>query len=219
MPVIDPSEIITDQFPAAPYNFDVPPPGSTIGPIKALATQAGLGIAQFSANIMLWQAQVSVQNAAGPYLDAHGVIYGVQRYPGELDDVYQPRILAAVNFGRLTTIAIAAAVLAYLISKNPSAPSPPIVQVYDKQTDPVDAAAVGLLDCQFVVDIAYPVAASKIFWAGRSYVGRNAFAINPNTVIVTQNPTDTNLVAVVNRNKAAAFRPIYRLHRYIVPHT
>jgi hypothetical protein len=209
----DPADIIRSAFGDEVLNFDAPPPGMVIGPLHALFQQAGLSVMKFQADSLMLEAEVSVQNASGPYLDAHGVLYGVARLPGDTEETFRTRILAALHSGRITCPAIRAAVQAYEDSQNPGAQA--IVTVWDLQTQPELAAMFGIVVCQFVIDIDFGIPASKAWFMGRSFMGRNTFVIDTSSVFLTV-PTDAGLVALVLRSKGATFQPVWHTHNYII---
>lgn len=213
MPLGDPADIIRSAFGEDVLNFDAPPPGMTIGPLHAIFQQAGLSVMKFQADTLMLEAEIAVQNASGPNLDAHGVLYGVARLPGDTEETFRARILAALHSGRITCPAIAAAVQAYENSQNPGAQA--IVTVWDPQTQPALAAQYGIVVCQFVIDIDFGIPASKAWFMGRSYMGRNAYVIDTSSTFLTV-PTDAGLVALVLRYKGATFQPVWHTRNYII---
>jgi len=220
----DPAETLLAFFPRELLNFDTPPIGMTIGPLHAIFSQAGQMIANFQADALLGQTQLSVQYAAGPYLDEHAVFYGTTRLVGETDDALRARLLLIINAGKLTIPAIAAAVTLYYAT----ALRPHLVTVYDRQSNPTAAAAVvyvdptgatvnGLQPLDFVIDIHIEIPASLVFFAGRSYAGRNSYVVSL-APYITMNPGDPRLVAEVLRVKAGGTNPIYSFTRDIAAH-
>jgi hypothetical protein len=204
--------MLTRFFPNAMLNFDVPPPGAEIGPLHAVFTEAGKALMRFSHDLLLLHEQVCVTYASGSYLDAHGLGYGVLRLPNELDPPFRVRILEAMRTGKLTLDAIATAVRNYYASTRGTA-AQPTVTTYDLQSNPALAAQYGLVRLQFVISIDFPIDASLVFFAGRSYAGRNSYVIDPNAVSIVE--TDAGLIAVVTRTKAAGTQPIYQIRRFI----
>jgi hypothetical protein len=223
--VNDPAELLGQLFPRAMLNLDSPPPGMAVGPMKAIFTAVGNVVKHYSADMLLLKAQMSVQLAAGPYLDLHGVLYSVPRIPNEDDDPYRARILQAVNVGRLTLIAIQHVVQNYLTSIAAPGTTPPTVTTYDLQSDPAQCAADGtyvdeggtttpIVILDFVIDINYQISADDAFFLDWSYLDQNAYLESEAAVLETD-PGDPNLVSVVRRNKATGTHPVYRVHATI----
>lgn len=213
----DPSVTITQFFPSEPFNFEIPPPNTTIGPLKAIFNVIGQRQEQYVADVLLLQSQMIVQTAAGKYLDLHGACYGIPRMtiPSyELDDPYRARILNGTY--KLTIPAIQAVVVAYYKAIRP-VNKQPRVYVYDLQSDPIKSAAIGLKMFGFVIDVAFPVSAKHAFFTNRSFTNRHDFLINPEAVL-TQ-PSDEFIAAQVRNTKAANTKPIWRIHSFIVTPT
>lgn len=176
--IIDPSETLLRFFPRALLNFDVPPPGTPpglIGPLHAIFQKAGQVIANLQNDALQAQTQLSVQQAAGPYLDKHGLFYGLGRLANENDTAFRVRILLAITHGKLTIAAITAAVQSYYARS----PYPRAVYVFDLQSNPRRATGLGLKKCDFVIAITTSIPASMVFFAGRSYADHGTYIIAP----------------------------------------
>lgn len=210
----DPSTIITQFYPEAPLDFDSAPTTLNTRPLKALFAILGQRLAQYNSDVLLMQSQMSVQTAAGKYLDLHGAFYGIPRMTKptyELDDPYRQRILNGTR--KLTIPAIQAVVVAYYQSTRP-ANAQPIVNVYDIQSNPTLAAANSLVMYQFMIDVAFPVLASTAFIAGRAFLGRHDYLVNPDGI--SNQPSDAALAAIVRATKAANTQPVWRTHSFLV---
>jgi hypothetical protein len=207
-------------------NFDLAPAGMPIGPLHAIFRGAGQALGNFQADALLLQAQLSVQQAAGPYLDRHGLFYSVARKAGEPDEPYRARILLAIHRGKLTLAAIQSVVTLYYLT---ASAYPTTVTDYDLQSQPALAAALvypdpvtgapttGIKKLDFVIAVVFEIPASLAFFAGRSYAGRNSYLISADPY-VTNTPADPNLVAEVRRTKAGGTHPIYSFRRDIQAH-
>jgi len=159
-------------------NFDVPPagtPAGSIGPLHVIFQQVGQALANLQNDALQAQSQLSVQHAAGPYLDKHGLFYGLVRMANEYDAAYRARILLAISHGKLTISAITAAVKAYYATSR----FPRAVYVFDLQSNPSRATGLGLKKCDFVVAITTSIPASMVFFAGRSYADLNTYLVAP----------------------------------------
>jgi hypothetical protein len=218
MSVYDQTTVFDDAFPEAPYNFDTPPPQYAVGPIKAILVSVSNRIEQLLADYAALQVQLSVQNATGTYLDAHGVLYGVPRLAGELDVPYRARILAAITRGRLTIPALEAALNAYLASTAVAGGNEISGFVYDLQSDPGACATDAgrghpILMFQFVVEISYAVKESDVFFLNYSYLTvdeADPLCLVSSSVSYALAPTDPALGATITVTKAANTQPVYK---------
>jgi hypothetical protein len=205
---LSPAELVQQFFPGELLNFDT----EATGPIESVFAATGEALAKFTNDNLLLQAQVAVQQASGMYLDLHGIAYDTLRFPGELDDPYRARILQALTSGRLTIPALQAAVVNYYASAYTTQPT---ILVWDLQSRPDLAAAYGIVRCQFVIDITFEVSPANFFFAGRSYANRNTFSSDGSFGSgggFSASP-DPNLTAIVQRYKAAAYQPVFRITR------
>jgi hypothetical protein len=223
----DPVELIAQLFPRTMLNLAPPPPGQEPGPLRALFTIASTILKQFIADSLLAKAQLSVQQAGGPYLDKHGVFYGVTRLPAEVgnDEPYRARILAAITAGRLTIPAIQSAVQAYYNSFTPAQGSAvPVVAVYDLQSNPAQCAADGtytdrggtvtpIVVLDFVIDLLYNVSADDAFFCDYAYCDYN-YLLDNGAVLEAQ-ISDPLLQILVTQFKAAGTNPVYRIQTNI----
>ena len=212
----EPSALITQLFPKEPYNFDKSPDGSPTGPLRAIFTATALRVAQFEADVLLLKAQVTVQEAAGAYLDLHGALYGIprlQKPTRELDGPYRQRILAGTY--KLTIPAIQKAVVNFYASTRPNRPAP-IVNVYDIQSNPTLSALYGLVMFQFMVDVSFPVPISYAFFCDRTHLGYRGYLM-PDPNVASDEPSDPALVAELKKVRAADTEPVFRTHSYFVP--
>lgn len=212
---------ITQFYPPAVYNFDVAPAiyqQFGTGPIRLLlqarqnALNAGYGA------IQALQPQLTVQTATGVYLDAHGIMYGVLRAPGESDQTFRARILSVLPMQSLTIPAIQNAVQLFFNNLNAQGITAPLIcTVWDSQSDPVDAATYGITPNYFVIELTF--ALNRAFIAGRSFVGRS-FVINTTNdlLIVGAEPQYswfTDLNNLVLSKHAAGTIPLYWVRRTI----
>jgi len=215
--VNNPNQLIVQLFPRDPYNFMVPPPGSTIGPLSAIFTVIANRIRNLQSRALYLEGMISVQNAQGQYLDQHGLLYGVARLTfqgpvSESDDDYRVRILAAINAQKGTIAAIAAAVTNYYISTRPVGTPPPSVTVYDLQSNPAECAIDAengnpIYNNDFVVSIGFIVSSEDAFFLDSSYLD-NAYLI-PNGVYYID--PETGVIQAVTDTKAAPEHPVYKL--------
>lgn len=214
---IDDADLILGLFPRDLLNFTEPPPGQSIGPLHAIFKVGGQIVKRFYSDELLLKAQLSVQNAAGKYLDLHGYFYGVLRLPNEQDDPYRARILDAITAGKLTLFAIKTAVQNYYASIGASV----TVDTYDLQSDPARCAAIGdyvdewggvgpIVIFDFVIDLNFALPADDFFFLDWGYLDENAYLFDAN-VDVTCASFDNGLTMTVRRTKAADTHPVYRL--------
>lgn len=208
-----PASLVAQFFPTLPFNFDSGSATADAGPMETVFIVTGTRIAQYEADILLLKSQMTVQEAAGPYLDLHGVLYGIRRItsPYELDDHYRARILAGTK--KLTIPAIQANVVAYYASVYP-ANQQPTVLVYDIQSDPVRSAAAGLVMFQFAVDVNFEILLEDVFFFDRSYLDRHDYLIDPegtDTAI-----PESALAAVLLNVKAADTMPVFIRRHHLV---
>ncbi len=214
----DPADILTDYFPQDPYNFDVVPmeyAATGIGPYKAVITALATQITAYITAVNAFKIQTTIQSATGIYLDAHGVLYGVQRLTGEPDAAYRVRILEALTTGKLTILAIQNAVQKYLNSlASIDGGTPATAYVYDLLSDPTtcaaDAAAGNpIVILQFVVEVSYGVDEDGVFFLDYSYLDYTTYLWAAGTSYATGG-IDPNLEAVVTAIKAAGTQPVYK---------
>jgi len=202
----DPAFILEQGFQEGPYNFDVPPPGATIGPIKALLTSVGSFFDALEDDQNNLLAQLTVQHATGLYLRAHGVFYGVTPVDGESDDAYRTRVLAALSAEKLTLGAIKKAVDQYFAGIGAPG-SAPTVTVLDLQSDPTAAAAAGLVNNDFLVNMAYTVSLEDAFFLDYAYLDYTAYLLDASASFITPS---AGLADAVNRVKAGGEHPVYQ---------
>jgi hypothetical protein len=203
-----PASLLAQFYPIAPFNFEAPvDPGANVPPMQAILRVASERLAQMESDILLLLSQMTVQEAAGRYLDLHGVLYGIPRIIApnyELDGHYRARILAGTK--KLTIPAIRAVVQSYYRSILP-ANQQPTVDVYDLQSNPTKSAAANLVIFQFCIDVDFQVLASTAFFFDRSYLDTNDFLMDSGATKNT--PSDPILAAIVNATKAANTEPVW----------
>jgi hypothetical protein len=217
MSLEDPAELLTEQFPITPYNFGVPPIAyPTIGPIKAILSTYQSLILAFMAVVVSYISQTTVQTATGPYLDALGVLYGVLRYPGELDAAYRTRIFAAISRGRNTLAAIQAAVQDYENGLSiPTGGSPVTAMAYDQQSNPTlcaaDAAAGTPVPIfYFVVQLSSSVNVDDAAFADYCACDDEAYLYQGGTSYISAASADPALIATVTSVRVANTIPIFK---------
>ncbi len=203
-------ELLTEEYPIEPYNFDVAPNPYLIGPIKSILQTVEAKILQLYADIAAFQAEISVQTATGAYLDAHGVLYATPRLAGEPDSAYRPRILEALTRGKITLSAIQAAVTNYLNSTTNTNGTTPTAVVYDLRSNPTlcaqDAANGNPIEiCDFVVQVNRTI--SNAFFLGYSYLGYSTYLENGGTSYGGEDP---EIELIVNQIKAAGMNAVYK---------
>jgi hypothetical protein len=209
-----PEDLLTQFYPKDSYNFDKPPPQYVLGPITSILREVASKFQQLTTDITMVQGMASVQNATGVYLDAHGVLYGVLRLPGEPDSAFRTRILAALTAGKLTLDAIEDVVSNYYISISSNPSNAPTAYVYDLQSDPttcaVDATAGHpIVINEFVVQITSHVNEDEIFfedyWA---WLGYTTYLFDTATIYNGAQPQP--LAALVGQTKAAGTAPVWK---------
>lgn len=216
--VYGPPTAFDDAYPKRPYNFDVPPPEYTVGPIKTILRAVTITVDKLTADVAFLNLQMSVQTATGVYLDNHGVLYNTPRLPGEIDDSYRPRILAALTTGKLTIQAIQRTVEDYLLSVTPNGLSVPTAIVYDLQSNPakcaLDAAAgYPIRIFQFVVEITESIGIDEVFFLNYSYlsvVPDDPLTLFDAATSYSDSSSNPALVRAVNSIKAANTRAIFK---------
>jgi hypothetical protein len=208
--------LITEYYPLVPYNFDVPPNPYLIGPLKSIFEVVEARLVQLYADIAGVQVQLSVQNATGSYLDAHGVLYATPRIPGELDVPYRARILEARSIGKLTLFAIQAAVSNYLVSAT-SADGGVLAgsDVYDLRsnpaacvTDATNGYTVQVLD--FIVEVDVDLSVDDAFFLDYVELDYEAFLFTAGTTYGETQPDDPGLVAAALSKKAGGTNAVFK---------
>jgi hypothetical protein len=215
---VDPANPLTQYFPANPYNFDVTPTEyapTGLGPLHAVIEALAGAITNYVSAVNAFKVQTTIQTATGIYLDASGVLYGVQRLPGEPDSAYRIRILDALDSGKLTLGAIQTAVQKYLNSlASVDGGVAPVAYVYDLLSDPTSCAADAaagetILILQFVVQVTSQVSEDDIFFLDYAYLDYNTYLWTAGTTYATGG-IDPGLEAVVYAIKAAGTQPVYK---------
>lgn len=222
-----PSQITPDPigryFPPGPYaiGFDT----AAQDPLRGIADAANEFFFIFTAQVVRLHAMITVQKAVGPYLDYHGVFYGVSRLPNELDGPFRTRILAAVI--GVTIPALITLSNAYYAAVAAPGTTPATVNVLDLQSNPAVAATIvvpnisgsgthtGLLPGEFLVDVTAVIPALEAFFLDYSFLDFSFLAAPSSTIYTAATFPDPGLVHLINAKKAAAYRPVFRFNEVI----
>lgn len=191
-------ELITDRFPNGPYNWD-----TTNGPLKTLFTAVEGALLSAQAVIANLAAQITVQSATGPWLRQHAVLYGVTPNPIETDDALRVRVLAAITTPRITCPALQVYLQNWF---DQNYPEPPVITVLDLQTNPTVAAEYGLVDCEFLVLLAWQLGIDDSWFLDFEY-------LNYTTTLglgLIFTPPDALAGPFMTRWKGAGYLPLWR---------
>lgn len=221
----NPSDILVQYFPQAPYNFEDSPSGAPKHN-RLLLDAIAQAILDFESDAYIARGQVAITTALNAALDQHGLLTGTPRLPSEDDLAYRARILAALFAGKLTIAAIQSAVQAYFVSTGGVVP---VVTVYDIQSNPTMCAQVLYVDPgsgalvhptynDFVVQIIFPDTGA--WYLNYGYLGpdptssptpgtggSDTYLLDDSVTGVTE--TDENLIKLVNSIRAAGKYPVY----------
>lgn len=224
----DPAELLAQLFPQEMVNIDAAPPSEDIGALHAIYQISGIIILQYLSDVLQTQQQISMQEAGGPYLDQHGVMYGLQRLPQEIgnDPTFRSRLQAAINAGQLTIPAIQSAIQSRYASLYPNGGAP-TVTVYDLQSNPTQCAADGtyvdeggtttpIVILDFVVDLNWTVHSSDGFFLDQAAYTDYSYLtpFQPSLGVISSDP---GLQLLVQRMKEAGTHPVYRVQTTLVP--
>jgi hypothetical protein len=156
--MLDPKEVITQFFPAGPYDFDTgPAAGVPNDPLSAIFAMVGQYLQVFQSDLEVLGTNLTVQTAEGVYLAAHGIFYGLQQNPGETPADFRARILAAINIEKITLQGIYNAIVAYFTDQFDTGNIPAIPQIYvfDSTSDPTLSSEYGIIRLDICVRLVF----------------------------------------------------------------
>jgi hypothetical protein len=157
--------------------------------------------------------QTRIRSASGANLDNIALDYLGPTFlrSGRSDTQFRAAILAAILAAKVTLLAMQTRLNDYYANTfETTYANRPTVTVWDKQSDPTDAATYDINPPEFVIEVSYPFPTGSGWVLGQSNLGRTTTLLNT-VEYLPFNPEyfDPGLVAIVMDTKAEGTMPIY----------